>query len=117
LRVLPQQTVLESAQLEFPAVKTETKFLVQWIGRNDVIGKMEVLVYPTNRPTGQAPPGGRRSQTGQYQAANQYYDIRGIVVCVGLSCSWRPEAYLLDPALCKMAPSASGMKGAHTAFH
>jgi hypothetical protein len=49
LQVLPQQTVLESAQLDFPAVKAETKFLVQWLeNTNRVIGKTEVLVYPTN---------------------------------------------------------------------
>lgn len=49
LSVLPQQTVVESAQLDFPAVKAETKFLVQWMeNTNRVIGKTEVLVYPTN---------------------------------------------------------------------
>lgn len=49
LEVLPQQTVLESAQLDFPPVKAETKFLVRWLeNSNSVIGKTEVLVYPTN---------------------------------------------------------------------
>jgi hypothetical protein len=49
LQVLPRQTVLESAQLDFPAVKAETKFLVQWVeNTNRVLGKTEVLVYPTN---------------------------------------------------------------------
>jgi hypothetical protein len=49
LQVLPQQTVIESAQLDFPAVKAETKFLVQWLeNTNRVIGRTEVLVYPTN---------------------------------------------------------------------
>jgi hypothetical protein len=49
LRVLPQQTVLESAQLDFPPVKAETKFIVQWVeGTNHVIGRTEVLIYPTN---------------------------------------------------------------------
>ncbi len=48
LRVLPQQTVLESAQVDFPAVKAETKFLVQWLADKNLIGKTEVLVYPTN---------------------------------------------------------------------
>jgi hypothetical protein len=49
LQVLPGQTVLESAQLDFPAVKAETKFLIQWVqNSNSVIGKTEVLVYPTN---------------------------------------------------------------------
>jgi hypothetical protein len=49
LQVLPGQTVIESVQLDFPAVKAETKFLVQWLeNTNRIIGKTEVLVYPTN---------------------------------------------------------------------
>jgi hypothetical protein len=49
LHVLAQQTVLESVRLDFPLVKAETKFLVQWLeNSNTVIGKTEVLVYPTN---------------------------------------------------------------------
>jgi hypothetical protein len=49
LQVLPGQTVIESALLSFPAVKAETRFLVQWLeGTNTVLGKTEVLVYPTN---------------------------------------------------------------------
>jgi hypothetical protein len=49
LQMLPRQTVLESAQLDFPAVKAETKFLVQWLeNSNSVLGRTEVLVYPTN---------------------------------------------------------------------
>src|ERR1039458_7534611 len=32
LRVLPQQTILESARLDFPPVRAETKFIVQWVG-------------------------------------------------------------------------------------
>jgi hypothetical protein len=49
LQVLPQQTVIESAQFDFPTVKAETKFLLQWLeNTNRVIGKTEVLVYPTN---------------------------------------------------------------------
>ena len=49
LQVLPRQTVLESAQLDFPPVKAETKFLVQWLeNSNSVIGRTEVWVYPTN---------------------------------------------------------------------
>src|SRR5580692_3272463 len=31
LQVLPGQTVLESAQLDFPVVAAETKFLIQWL--------------------------------------------------------------------------------------
>lgn len=49
LRVLPQQTVLDTAPLDFPTVKAETKFLVQWLAEsNRVIGTTEVWVYPTN---------------------------------------------------------------------
>ncbi len=48
LRMLPQQTVLESARLDFPAVKAETKFIVQWLENTNIIGKTEVWVYPTN---------------------------------------------------------------------
>jgi hypothetical protein len=49
LEVLPQQVVLESAALDFPTVKVETKFLVQWLeNTNHVVGMTEVWVYPTN---------------------------------------------------------------------
>ena len=49
LQVLPGQTVLESATLGFPAVKAETKFIVQWLeGDNHVIGKTEIQVYPVD---------------------------------------------------------------------
>jgi hypothetical protein len=47
LQVLPGQTVLESAMLDFPAVKTETKFIVQWQDDGSrVVGATEVRVYP-----------------------------------------------------------------------
>lgn len=49
LQVLPGQTVLESAQMDFPDVKVETQFLVQWLAdTNRVIGVTRVRVYPTN---------------------------------------------------------------------
>lgn len=49
LRVLPGQRIIESATLNFPQVKAETRFLVQWLeSTNKIIGKTEVLVYPTN---------------------------------------------------------------------
>jgi hypothetical protein len=49
IEILPGQTVLESAALDFPAVNAETRFLVQWLAdTNRVISKTEVLVYPTN---------------------------------------------------------------------
>jgi hypothetical protein len=49
LQVLAGQTVVESAVLNFPVVKAETRFLVQWLeGTNKVAGTTEVFVYPTN---------------------------------------------------------------------
>ena len=49
LQVLPGQTVVESATLHFPAVRAETRFLIQWIeGVSNIVGRLEVLVYPTN---------------------------------------------------------------------
>ena len=43
------ETILASAPLNFPAVRAETKFLVQWLeGTNHIIGRTEVWVYPTN---------------------------------------------------------------------
>jgi hypothetical protein len=49
LQVLPGQTVLESAVLDFPSVRAETRFLIQWCdGASNVLGATDVLVYPTN---------------------------------------------------------------------
>jgi hypothetical protein len=49
IEILPGQTVLESARVDFPEVRAGTVFLIQWLeGTNRVIGKTEVLVYPTN---------------------------------------------------------------------
>jgi hypothetical protein len=49
IEILPGQTVLETASVDFPAVNAQTKFLIQWLaGTNRVLGKTEVFVYPTN---------------------------------------------------------------------
>jgi hypothetical protein len=49
MQVPAGETVLASAPLDFPSVRSETKFLVQWLeNTNRIIGKTEVLVYPTN---------------------------------------------------------------------
>lgn len=49
LTVLPGQTVLETAPLDFSTVRAETRFLIQWLaGTNTVLGKTEVRVFPTN---------------------------------------------------------------------
>ena len=49
LEVLSGQTIKEAVPVNFPAVDAETRFLIQWLeGTNRVIGKTDVLVYPTN---------------------------------------------------------------------
>jgi hypothetical protein len=49
LRVLAQQTVIEAAHLDFPAVRARTGFVVQWLeNTNRIIGTTQVRVYPTN---------------------------------------------------------------------
>lgn len=49
IEILPGQTILETATVDFPDVRAETRFLIQWLeGTNRVLGKTEVLVYPTN---------------------------------------------------------------------
>jgi hypothetical protein len=49
LEVLPGQTVLESVRVRFPAVKGDTRFLVQWFdSTNNVLGRTDIHVYPTN---------------------------------------------------------------------
>jgi hypothetical protein len=47
--ILPGQTVLETAAVDFPAVRAETRFLIQWLEAPDhILGLTEVCVYPTN---------------------------------------------------------------------
>src|SRR5882762_5953299 len=46
LKLLGRQTVVESATLDFPAVKAETRFVIQWVEAAKVLGTTEVLVYP-----------------------------------------------------------------------
>jgi len=48
IQVPAGETALESAALDFPAVKAKTKFLVQWLADTNVLGVTPVLVYPTN---------------------------------------------------------------------
>ncbi len=49
LQVLPGQTVLEAAAVDFPPVRAKTRFLVEWAdGSSNVLGTTEVFVYPTN---------------------------------------------------------------------
>ena len=47
--ILPGQTVLETASVDFPPVNAETRFILQWlVGTNRVIGETTVIVFPTN---------------------------------------------------------------------
>jgi hypothetical protein len=49
LEMLRGQTILDNVSVHLPAVKAKTKFLIQWLAdSNRVLGKSEVLVYPTN---------------------------------------------------------------------
>lgn len=71
LQVLPQQTILESAQLDFPAVNAGTKFLIQWLDDADhVLGITEVMVYPTNLLAGLKPLAGEEA-LGIFDPLNQ----------------------------------------------
>lgn len=81
LQVLPGQTVLETTPFDFPTVKAETKFLVQWLeGANRVIGRTEVLVYPTNLLAELKPLGGDRP-VGLYDPQNQIKPLlKGLAV-------------------------------------
>lgn len=49
MQLQPGQTVLESVRLDFPPVRAETRFLLQWIeGGSNIVGQTQVLVFPTN---------------------------------------------------------------------
>jgi hypothetical protein len=49
LEILAGQTLLETATLDLPAVRAETRFLVQWLQASNVLGSTEVWIYPTNQ--------------------------------------------------------------------
>jgi len=72
LQVLPGQTVLESAWLDFPLVKEETRFVVQWLDNTHlVMGKTEVLVYPTNLLAELKPLAGGDRALGVFDPGNE----------------------------------------------
>lgn len=49
IKILPGQTVVDSTPLNFPLVKAETRFFVQWWqDPTNRIGQAQVIVYPTN---------------------------------------------------------------------
>ncbi len=71
LQVLPGQTVIESATLDFPDVRAETHFLIQWIDTtNHAFGATEVRVYPTNLLAELKTLAGERLPVGVFDPAN-----------------------------------------------
>ncbi len=49
LRVLAGQTITETATFNFPEVRGETRFIVEWLDEtNRVLGTSDVFVFPTN---------------------------------------------------------------------
>jgi hypothetical protein len=71
LEILPGQTVIESAGVEFPAVRAKTHFIVQWQDRAaGGLGHADVLVYPTNLLEGLKPLADKRP-IGLFDALNQ----------------------------------------------
>jgi hypothetical protein len=75
LELLPRQTILETVMVEFPAVKAETRFLIQWVeGDNKVFGTTEVMIYPTNLLGRLAVIGGDEA-VGVFDPANQLRPI------------------------------------------
>jgi hypothetical protein len=71
LEVPAGETVLDSATLNFPAVKAESKFIVQWLeNTNRVLGTTKVWVYPTNLLAALKPLAGDVA-LGVFDPANQ----------------------------------------------
>ena len=76
LRVLPGQTVVETAALVFPAVRAETRFLVQWLeGSNHVAGASDVCVYPTNLLSELQTVVGKNGGLGVFDPRNDLKDL------------------------------------------
>lgn len=84
LEILPLQTVLESVTLDFPAVRGETRFEVQWLqGSNTVLGTTEVWVYPTNL-LGELGAIGGGEPVGLYDPQNV---LKPLLRGLGVNCS------------------------------
>ena len=50
LEILAGQTITETAALDLPDVRAETRFLIQWLqSSNILLGTSEIWVYPTNQ--------------------------------------------------------------------
>jgi len=48
LHLLPGQTVIECEMLSFPAVRSPTRFALRWMDGQRLLGKTDVLVYPSD---------------------------------------------------------------------
>jgi len=82
VKVLPGQTVSDSAVLDFPAVRAETRFMVQWLdGTNRLLGTTHVSVYPTNLLGELKLLAGDNTGLGLYDPHNQ---IKPVVRSLGL---------------------------------
>jgi len=71
LRVLPGQEVVEGFQTEFPTVKAETRFAIQWVDATGrVMGRTDVRVFP-GHPLGGLKPLLEGSAVGVVDPANR----------------------------------------------
>lgn len=48
IRVLPRQTLCDAVPITFPEIRSETRFLIDWIANNQILGRATVAVFPTN---------------------------------------------------------------------
>ncbi len=48
LEILPGQTVLEKMALQFPEVRAETRFVIEWVEGKNKLGVSDVMVYPAD---------------------------------------------------------------------
>jgi hypothetical protein len=72
IQVLPGQTITETTTLDFPDVKGETRFLIQWLeNTNQILGHTDVLVYPTNLLTELRPLTSNDDALGVYDPQNE----------------------------------------------
>lgn len=75
LTVLPGQTVMESAAIEFPSVRVSTRFTARWLGvDNQLLGVTEIWAHPDNlldqlRLLAGGQPVGLFDERGQLRAA------------------------------------------------
>ncbi len=48
LEILPGQTVLENMALQFPDVRAETRFVIEWVEGKNKLGISDVMAYPAD---------------------------------------------------------------------